>query len=184
MTSVGYLSSRILAHLSTCRNVKNVCKNVYICKGILSDSQSHFLSSIGPGKCSFMTTTKPLCSSKNSTEETFEVTFIRPNGEKVVGKGKAGDTLLDVVNNNGLDLDGYGKCDGMITCGTCHVLFPDRQVFNAAEPMTCFENWLFLEQSLAPFTDLSRLGCQVKLSKELGNFEVKLPNFTKDQRES
>ncbi|XP_022195588.2 adrenodoxin-like protein 2, mitochondrial isoform X1 [Nilaparvata lugens] len=182
MTSVGYLSSRILAHLSTCRNVKNVCKNVYICKGILSDSQSHFLSSIGPGKCSFMTTTKPLCSSKNSTEETFEVTFIRPNGEKVVGKGKAGDTLLDVVNNNGLDLDGYGQCDGTLACSTCHVKLTPTDFDAVEDEVSSLESDL-LDDAFGR-TPTSRLGCQVKLSKELGNFEVKLPNFTKDQRES
>ncbi|RZF39927.1 hypothetical protein LSTR_LSTR002330 [Laodelphax striatellus] len=183
MMFVGYLSSRFLGQLSTFRNFKKVCQN-HACGGIMSDTQPIFPSSIGSGKCSFMTMTNPLCNSKNSSEETFEITFIRPNGEKVVGKGKEGDSLLDVVNNNDLDLDGYGKCDGMITCGTCHVLFTDRNVYDTAEPMNSFENWLFLEQSLAPFTDLSRLGCQVKLSKKLGNFQVKLPDFTRDQRES
>ncbi len=38
----------------------------------------------------------------------YEVTFIKRNGEKIKAKGKEGDTLLDVVVDNNLDLEGYG----------------------------------------------------------------------------
>lgn len=38
----------------------------------------------------------------------YQVTFIKRNGEKIIGKGKEGDSLLDVVVNNNLDFDGYG----------------------------------------------------------------------------
>jgi len=37
------------------------------------------------------------------------VTFSRTGGEKITAKGKEGDTLLDVVVNNDIDLDGFGK---------------------------------------------------------------------------
>lgn len=39
----------------------------------------------------------------------MKVTFIKANGERITAKGKIGDTLLDVVVNNSLDFDGYGK---------------------------------------------------------------------------
>ena len=39
----------------------------------------------------------------------IEVTFLRKNGDRIKGKGKDGDSLLDVVVNNNLDFDGFGK---------------------------------------------------------------------------
>lgn len=37
-----------------------------------------------------------------------------------------GDSLLDVVVNNDLPLDGFGACEGTLACCTCHVvLSPD-----------------------------------------------------------
>lgn len=38
-----------------------------------------------------------------------KVTFIRASGERIEAKGKVGDTLLDIVVNNDIDLDGFGK---------------------------------------------------------------------------
>lgn len=39
----------------------------------------------------------------------YQVTFIRKDGERITASGKEGDSLLDVVVNNNLDFDGYGK---------------------------------------------------------------------------
>lgn len=39
------------------------------------------------------------------------VTFVKGNGERIKASAKVGDTLLDVVVNNDLDLDGYGEFD-------------------------------------------------------------------------
>jgi len=39
-----------------------------------------------------------------------DVTFVRADGSKIAGvKGKIGDNLLDVVLNNQVDIDGFGK---------------------------------------------------------------------------
>ena len=38
-----------------------------------------------------------------------KVTFIRASGERIEAKGKVGDTLLDIVVNNDIDLDGFGN---------------------------------------------------------------------------
>jgi hypothetical protein len=43
-----------------------------------------------------------------------ELTFVRANGEKIKTKGKVGDSLLDVVVNNSIDLEGFGACEGCI----------------------------------------------------------------------
>ena len=52
-----------------------------------------------------------------------EVTFVRVSGERIKIKGKEGDSLLDVVVNNNIDLDGFGACEGTLTCSTCHLIF-------------------------------------------------------------
>lgn len=52
-----------------------------------------------------------------------EVFFVRADGTKIRGTGKLGDSLLDVVVNNSIDLDGFGACEGTLTCSTCHLIF-------------------------------------------------------------
>ncbi len=37
------------------------------------------------------------------------MTFIKGNGDRITSKGKVGESLLEVVVNNELGLDGYGK---------------------------------------------------------------------------
>lgn len=41
------------------------------------------------------------------------MTFIKANGDKINVKGKVGNSLLDVVVNNDVDLDGFGACEGI-----------------------------------------------------------------------
>lgn len=38
-----------------------------------------------------------------------EVTFVKASGDIIKTKGKEGESLLDVVVNNNIDLDGFGK---------------------------------------------------------------------------
>lgn len=35
--------------------------------------------------------------------------FVNRDGEKLTAQGKAGDSLLDLVVDNNLDIDGFGK---------------------------------------------------------------------------
>lgn len=53
----------------------------------------------------------------------IEVFFVKADGSKIRGTGKIGDSLLDVVVNNSIDLDGFGACEGTLTCSTCHLIF-------------------------------------------------------------
>jgi len=50
--------------------------------------------------------------------EMVDVTFITNDGKKLKTKGKIGDNLLDVVVNNSVDLDGFGKHILRSTCVT------------------------------------------------------------------
>nr|BAN20831.1 adrenodoxin [Riptortus pedestris] len=116
----------------------------------------------------------------NLKNKEYEVTFIRASGERIKGKGKEGDSLLDVVINNDLDFDGYGACEGTLTCSTCHVVLKKEDYDKLPDKPSEEENdMLDLAYGL---TDTSRLGCQILLSKELDGLEVHLPETINDAR--
>lgn len=45
----------------------------------------------------------------SSLEDKVTVHFINRDGDKLTAHGKIGDSLLDVVVDNNLDIDGFGK---------------------------------------------------------------------------
>lgn len=53
----------------------------------------------------------------------MEVCFIKVDGTKIKATGNTGDSLLDVVVNSSVDLEGFGACEGTLTCSTCHLIF-------------------------------------------------------------
>ncbi|CAD7082719.1 unnamed protein product [Hermetia illucens] len=112
--------------------------------------------------------------------EEVEVTFIKANGERVKSKGKVGDSLLDVVVNNSLDFDGFGACEGTLTCSTCHLIFKPADYENLPEKPSDEEcDMLDLAYELC---DTSRLGCQITLTKEMNGLEVQVPATINDAR--
>lgn len=109
-----------------------------------------------------------------------ELTFVKANGERIKVKGKVGDSLLDVVVNNDIDLDGFGACEGTLTCSTCHLIFKQKDYDALPEKPTDEElDMLDLAYDL---TDTSRLGCQIILSEKLDGLEVKVPATINDAR--
>ncbi|KFO20721.1 Adrenodoxin, mitochondrial [Fukomys damarensis] len=127
-----------------------------------------------------------------STEDKITIHFINRDGEKLTTKGKIGDSLLDVVVENNLDIDGFGEyetfpkvhkcaCEGTLACSTCHLIFEDH-VYEKLEAVTDEENdMLDLAYGL---TDRSRLGCQICLNKSMDNMTVRVPEGVADARQS
>lgn len=104
------------------------------------------------------------------------------SGQKLSAKGKEGDSLLDVVVNNNVPLDGFGACEGTLTCSTCHLIFKKEDYDKLPDKPTDEElDMLDLAYEL---TDTSRLGCQILLSKELDKLEIKVPASVNDVRSS
>ncbi|XP_015120623.1 adrenodoxin [Diachasma alloeum] len=132
-----------------------------------------------PNQTSFVraaSTTQPLQEKK----EEVKVTFIRASGERIEAKGKIGDTLLDIVVNNEIDLDGYGACEGTLTCSTCHLILPKDIYDKLPDKPTDEENdMLDLASGL---TETSRLGCQIILTRDLDGLEVQVPPTLYDAR--
>ncbi|KAK9718226.1 2Fe-2S iron-sulfur cluster binding domain [Popillia japonica] len=113
-------------------------------------------------------------------KQEITVTFIKANGEKIVAKGKVGDSLLDVVVNNEVDLEGFGACEGTLTCSTCHLIFKKEDYDSLPETPTDEElDMLDLAYELS---DTSRLGCQIILSEKLDGLQVKVPATINDVR--
>lgn len=110
----------------------------------------------------------------------MNVNFIKANGEKITTKAKVGDSLLDVVVNNNIDLDGFGACEGTLTCSTCHLIFKPADYEKLPDKPADEElDMLDLAYDL---TDTSRLGCQIILTKDMDGLEVTVPSTINDAR--
>lgn len=71
-----------------------------------------------------------------------------------------------------------GACGGSCACSTCHVIVDDPAKFDAMpEPSDDENDMLDLAFGL---TETSRLGCQVKMSKEIDGLRVRLPSMTRN----
>lgn len=108
------------------------------------------------------------------------MTFVKANGERIKAQGKIGDSLLDVVVDNNIDLDGFGACEGTLTCSTCHLIFkPEDYDKLPDKPGDEEMDMLDLAYDL---TDTSRLGCQINLTKDMEGLEVRVPATINDVR--
>jgi 2Fe-2S ferredoxin len=106
------------------------------------------------------------------------VTFILRDGEQRVIAAAAGENLMMLARQNGLDVE--GACDGAMACSTCHVIVD--QAWYAQLPKASEDENDMLD--LAPgLTRTSRLGCQIKMSDTLDGLTVKLPASTRNMQD-
>ncbi|XP_053449141.1 adrenodoxin, mitochondrial [Nycticebus coucang] len=136
----------------------------------------------GPGRSA--RASRPLSLSapaRSSSEDKVTVHFVNRDGETITAKGKIGDSLLDVVVENNLDIDGFGACEGTLACSTCHLIF-EEHIFEKLDTITDEENDM-LDLAFG-LTDRSRLGCQVCLKKSMDNMTVRVPEAVADARQS
>ncbi|CAD6185177.1 unnamed protein product [Caenorhabditis auriculariae] len=119
-----------------------------------------------------------------SNLDTKNVKFL--NGErKFEARGKVGQTLLDVVVEHDLDLDGFGACEGTLACCTCHVILRKSHYEREDKLNPAGEEELDLLDMAPELNDYSRLGCQIKITnKDAEVIEVVVPSITRDARNS
>ena len=99
------------------------------------------------------------------------MTFIQKDGSKVDVDAKAGQTLLEVAEQNNIEL--IGSCGGSCACGSCHV-YIDEATLKKIEPATeDEENVLDVVFNIQPN---SRLACQVIVSDEMDGAVITIPN--------
>ena len=73
--------------------------------------------------------------------------------------------------------DYSGACEGSVACSTCHVILPEEYYNLLPEPEDDENDMLDMAFGL---TDTSRLGCQVKVTRELDGITCTLPSATRN----
>ncbi|KAN0094907.1 2Fe-2S ferredoxin-type domain containing protein [Tylopilus felleus] len=86
-----------------------------------------------------------------------------------------GDDILSLAHEWDIDLE--GACEGSIACSTCHVILPPEQYDRLPEPSDDENDMLDLAFGL---TDTSRLGCQVHVTRDMDDMEIRLPSATRN----
>ncbi|KZT22926.1 ferredoxin [Neolentinus lepideus HHB14362 ss-1] len=82
-----------------------------------------------------------------------------------------GDDLLSLAHEHDIDLE------GSIACSTCHVILSPDHYDLLPEPSDDENDMLDMAFGL---TDTSRLGCQVKVTRELDGMVAQLPSATRN----
>jgi len=98
----------------------------------------------------------------------------------VTVKGAEGDSLLDLVVDNNIDIDGFGACEGTLACSTCHLIL-SQEDYDRVPDQPTDEEYDMLDLAYG-LTDTSRLGCQIFLTKDLDNLVVNVPPGIADAR--
>eukprot|EP00956_Cyclotella_meneghiniana_P040245 scaffold190515_cov58-Cyclotella_meneghiniana.AAC.1 len=106
-----------------------------------------------------------------SSNESVTITYVDSNGDEHPVIAEVGHHLLDVAHNNNIELE--GACGGELACSTCHLIF-DQDVYDSLPPKSDEEeDMLDLAFEL---TETSRLGCQIRVTKELDGIKVRIPD--------
>ena len=99
------------------------------------------------------------------------IKIILNNGaEKKNIEVKENSTILDVARKENIELE--GSCEGSLACSTCHILISNTWISKLKRP-TREERELL--EILPNIKENSRLGCQIKITKELDGIEISLP---------
>ena len=131
---------------------------------MLMQRQSMRMFSVGLGH--------PPAESENPVRFKFSYT---KDGEQREVLAREGETLLEVAHNNEIELE--GACAQSLACSTCHVVLEER-IYNELEPaVEEEEDLLDLAYGL---TLTSRLGCQVKVTRDMEGMVVRLPSATRN----
>ncbi len=83
-----------------------------------------------------------------------------------------GDSLMQIGIRSGIP-GAEGECGGELSCATCHVTI-DRGWYEKLRPRSEDEEDLL--EADEDFSELSRLGCQVKITDALDGIVVRLPH--------
>lgn len=116
---------------------------------------------------------------KPKAGEELHITFITKEGEQLTYEVAEGDTVLDIAQANNLDME--GACGGSCACSTCHVIVDPEFYDEIPEPDDDENDMLDLAFGL---TETSRLGCQIKMTKEIDGIRVALPAMTRNLQSS
>lgn len=98
------------------------------------------------------------------------ITFIQRDGSRRQVDAPVGQSILEIAQANGIDIEGV--CEGTLCCTTCHVIVDSGDYERLADASEDEEDMLDLAFGL---TLTSRLGCQITMTEELDGLTVTLP---------
>ncbi len=103
-----------------------------------------------------------------------KIVFIDKSGSEVTIEAQEGLSIMEIGRSLGIE----GACDGSLACSTCHVIVKNKSDYDKLPKATEEEeDMLDLAFGLTP---LSRLGCQIIVSKELEGMKFQLPSATRN----
>lgn len=93
-------------------------------------------------------------------------------------EAKVGETFFELTKRNP-ELKSYLECscNGIAACSTCHVIV-DKEFYDLLPPVE--ESELDMIDLAWGVTETSRLGCQIKFSKEIDGLKVRIPDQSND----
>ena len=104
-----------------------------------------------------------------------KMTFIERDGTHREVEAPLGLSVLEVAHKHGVDIE--GACEGSLACSTCHVIVAPDWIDRLKDASEDEEDMLDLAFGLEK---TSRLGCQVRVSREFEGATVRLPAATRN----
>ena len=85
------------------------------------------------------------------------------------------ETVLEAAHRSGVELE--GACEGSLACSTCHVVLEKDLYGRLGEPSD--RECDLIDQAYKP-TGTSRLGCQIKVLKDMEGAVFTIPKATRN----
>ncbi len=112
-----------------------------------------------------------------SLSKSVNFSFVKHTGELIKQvEAPVGMSILDVAHKFGIDIE--GACGGQCACATCHVMLPE-ELYSKYPPVSDEESDML--DLAADVSDTSRLGCQVRITEDFDQVEIKLPKSVVSQ---
>ena len=104
-----------------------------------------------------------------------KVTFINGDGTRLQVDASVGQTILELAQDHGVDLE--GACEGSMACSTCHIIVENGFYDFLEPPSEDEEDMLDLAFGL---TLTSRLGCQIIVTEALDGLVLRVPKNSRN----
>ena len=101
--------------------------------------------------------------------------FFKTAKQMIPVRALCGDSVLEAAHKSGVDLE--GACEGSLACSTCHVVLSEPLYKRLGEPSD--REYDLIDQAFGA-TSTSRLGCQLRVGKDLENAVFTIPRATKN----
>ncbi|RWS04447.1 uncharacterized protein B4U79_12328 [Dinothrombium tinctorium] len=115
---------------------------------------------------------------RNGDKVKVRVTYVKSLQDKVTVEAEEGESLMEAANKYNVGIEHFGACGGKMDCATCHLIlhkeyFEKLKLFPSEEELDLLDRTFDVENT-------SRIGCQVKLTKEMDGIEVFVPKNRND----